>query len=424
VQSKRSKILFLIYNTIYEPFYNNIIAINIFIIFHIICIINIYCIMMIKNLIIGSGVSGLYLGHLFQELKKDYLIVEKNDYIGGRILVENIDNIPLSLGAGIIRANDNYVINLCKKLDVKLNENNSVPKYHKNLKTSYPKIQRLIEIIKETYQQNLNDINMNLMTFEDFINKYFNVKLSNYIKKVAYYHDCWNEDVHIVIKDYPIDEMFNIPRKYYLIDGGWNVLIDKLSKNLNIKLNEQVTEIDWSTRKIITTKATYFCERLFICADASIKKIKLILPKPIIETMSIIKSVNFLRIYTYYKKGHNLESMQVPGPLEKIIKINDKILMVAYCEKSNADSLNRMIKNDAKSIDIILKNTLNVDLKSDGCIAKYWKNGIHYYIPSHIKPIYEYNGVYLLGEMNSDHQGWVQGSLQSIERILNRIDEF
>ena len=92
---------------------------------------------MIKNLIIGSGIAGLYLGNLLYESNQEYLILEKNDYVGGRILTSNINNINVALGAGIIRESDNLVIELCKKYDIKLKEHNSIPKYHKNLKTSY-----------------------------------------------------------------------------------------------------------------------------------------------------------------------------------------------------------------------------------------------------------------------------------------------
>ena len=71
--------------------------------------------MIYDYIIIGSGISGLYSG--YQLLKKNitnFLIFEKNEYIGGRIKTFPIEDHKVSMGAGIGRKRD---INLKKLLE-------------------------------------------------------------------------------------------------------------------------------------------------------------------------------------------------------------------------------------------------------------------------------------------------------------------
>ena len=53
-----------------------------------------------KIAIIGSGISGLYLGLILKSKNYDFDIYEKNNSIGGRIEVVEFDNIPVVAGAG------------------------------------------------------------------------------------------------------------------------------------------------------------------------------------------------------------------------------------------------------------------------------------------------------------------------------------
>lgn len=50
-------------------------------------------------IIIGTGISGLYLGYLLQN--KNILILEKNNFIGGRIQQTKFHNKIVQLGANI-----------------------------------------------------------------------------------------------------------------------------------------------------------------------------------------------------------------------------------------------------------------------------------------------------------------------------------
>ena len=90
--------------------------------------------MIYDYIIIGSGISGLYLGYLLQN--KKYLIIEKNDNIGGRIQHTNFHGNVVQLGAGIIKDSQTNVLDLLKKLKLKYStsykdHDTLIPNYNK-----------------------------------------------------------------------------------------------------------------------------------------------------------------------------------------------------------------------------------------------------------------------------------------------------
>lgn len=59
--------------------------------------------------IVGAGLSGLYLGHLLRRLGRDFVILEKNDKVGGRVDDRRWRRRVLAAGAGIFHANQKHM---------------------------------------------------------------------------------------------------------------------------------------------------------------------------------------------------------------------------------------------------------------------------------------------------------------------------
>lgn len=77
-----------------------------------------------KILIIGGGISGIYLGYL---LKKDGFtikILEANDRIGGRIYTKKVQNTKVELGAAWLWRYNPELLKLCEDLEISLFEQN------------------------------------------------------------------------------------------------------------------------------------------------------------------------------------------------------------------------------------------------------------------------------------------------------------
>ena len=76
-------------------------------------------------IIIGAGISGLYTAYLIKKHKANskILILEANNYIGGRMGTDNFYSSKILTGAGIGRKKqDINLINLLKELKINYNE--------------------------------------------------------------------------------------------------------------------------------------------------------------------------------------------------------------------------------------------------------------------------------------------------------------
>ena len=67
--------------------------------------------MIYDYIIVGCGISGLYSAFLLNKNNK-IIVLEKNNYIGGRILETQFHNTTIKLGAGIAQEKSSNVINL------------------------------------------------------------------------------------------------------------------------------------------------------------------------------------------------------------------------------------------------------------------------------------------------------------------------
>ena len=176
-----------------------------------------------------------------------------------------------------------------------------------------------------------------------------------------------------------------------------------------------------------------------------------------------------MRIYTYHNNGHNLNKFIekyniVDNELEKIIIMNENILMFSYSDNKNAEYLNKLyLLNGLKNIEKdkrvlngigvktpinhlmdtqnkknfedllikLLKNIIKIDfdIKIDDIRIAYWKEGIHYFKPQKdiklknlVKNLSQpHDNFYVCGEMLSFKQGWVEGCIESVNRLITLI---
>ena len=394
-------------------------------------------------IIIGGGISGLYAGYKLSH-KYNILILEKNNYLGGRIEEVNFHNDKIKLGAGIAAKNNKHLLKLLDNLKIKYNTvkgdigliNNSDyynKQYHNKL---IKKVKaKVIEL------QNKN-IKYNHLTFKTFMYKYFDKKdVDNYFLHCEY-NDFLDSDVDYHIKYYPISD--NSFTSYNIIFLSWSELAEKLIKI--IKQNESKLKTNYEVINIKKDNDLFIINNEYIC-----KKIIFALTlKPLIKLShnlinidysKYINSVPFVRIYTYHKTGHNYSKdrytiLANDNPLQKIIIITDKIIMASYSDNKNALYWKKYLDKNYNIIDKkqlinkIYKYLLKVDPninKLDDIIIKYWEEGVHYFYPMNGQNIIEFlnklsnpaDNIQVIGEIVSLRQGWVEGAIESVDRIIN-----
>ena len=78
-----------------------------------------------KILIIGGGLSGLYLGYQLKKIGFSIKILEANTRIGGRIFTKKVQDTKIELGATWLWRYNKELLKLCNELDISLFEQNT-----------------------------------------------------------------------------------------------------------------------------------------------------------------------------------------------------------------------------------------------------------------------------------------------------------
>ena len=393
-------------------------------------------------IIIGGGISGLYSAYKLEQISPDttYLILEKNKILGGRAHNDIFYNTNIVTGAGIGRnKKDKLLLKLIKDLNLSTNEFAIDYTYSKLI----DKPVNIISIMK-TLKNKLNN-NYLHMTFKEYFIKIFDKNLYNKFKITSGYTDYENEDVYDVLYHYGMDDNYccNIGNTI-----PWNDIIISLSNIIginNIKLLEEVTKIINNNNKYIIkckNNNIYYTNKIIFAS--TIDTIIKLLPE-----YKIYKEIHaqiFLRVYGKFSKmsipiikDYIKNTIIVPNELQKIIPIdsNKGIYMIAYCDNNNAKKLHKYLDNTMTNRNIFCKlimESIGIDksekIKLIAIKSFYWNIGTHYYEPlsNDYKNRIEYihkaqhpeKNIIVVGEMISLHQGWTEGALESIEKVLTK----
>jgi len=388
-------------------------------------------------IIVGAGISGLYLGYLLHKQEKEFIILEKDARYGGRVQVDNFEGESVVLGAGIGRLEkDKTLYDLCISMDV------PVHKYTSKISRVFSK-ERQTELKNKNFSKEVDKVN----EWSKELTKQQRSK-TDMVKFLRQHHDpldfidlsgytdYLHADVIDTVQDYGFDDM--IPG-YTGFSIEWDVLLDKLYELMKdrIHLSEGVLEHNTKKKSVRTNITTYSYDQLVCSTPVTVAR-KLF---PTIETLRDLDGQPFSRIYAKIEKGKEKLSEKVKNftivdsYLQKIIPINAKkgIYMIGY--NDNIDSIQTMnYFNNLSEEEVYhklsneIKHIFGIDVEITVAKIAFWDYGTTYYKPLPVKyanreewlkkarnPV---KNIYFAGEGFSRNQGWVQGSLESVDAIL------
>lgn len=383
-----------------------------------------------KVCIIGSGISGLYAAFLLKKKGIDFTVFEQHETIGGRIkMVEFDDDIKVIAGAGIGRKSDVLLHQLCNELKIKVNPYKAQPSYTDDIKVDFTPIDKIKELkaIPLTKQQRAT------LTFKDFAIQHLGQE--EYNKLVLYIGetDFEKADVVDVLYDYGFEKSFSSGFEAFGID--WDGFLEALKIKLekHIQVGKKIEGINQTSNGKFYIDNTEYDKVIIATEISSVKDLF-----PSVNIYDNIACQTFARVYAKLDTPLNLKGKRAiitQNPFQKIIEwsAKDNIYMISYSDNEVADYW----KTNENNMSEIIENNIEKIFKQKVKVLKvkliYWNCGTHYFKPLDTtlyqnrddylkKAQHPMKNVYVVGEAFSKNQGWCEGALESVQKIISEFD--
>ena len=432
-------------------------------------------------IIIGSGISGLYAAYNIKKHDPNLsiLILEKHkkQWIGGRASNETFYGTEVATGAGIGRKRDKLLKKLVLELGFDIKEFKSVPHYSKQMEPV--DVKDVISDLREEYRrrgtnnrrisssvgdtptfllrtlrnptglfatQRPSGFSSKHTTFERFAKPILGAKTYRQFLESSGYTDYEKEDAYDTLYNYGMEDNAGLTG----FGVHWRKMVLALAAKIgesNIKFSQNVVGISSLSSATegeqfsVETEGgrKYNCKRVIVAT--TITSLRALFPKnPVYRE---IEGQPFLRVYGKFAK-QSIPIMKeyvrgytcVIGPIQKMIPMNpdEGVYMIVYNDNANAVAMKSRTDNTEENREFycgLIERTLDMPkgrLHLIGIRSYYWGVGTHYFEPLSKK--YEdrdkfidaaqhpENGILVVGEVVSKHQGWVEGALESVESVV------
>jgi protoporphyrinogen oxidase len=376
---------------------------------------------MYDTIIIGGGIAGLYCAMNI----KNHLLLECNDYLGGRIFTHK--EPKYESGAG--RYNENHIL-----------------------------LVNIINKFKLTPIQLSNDqLYIEDSKYRTHIEKYFHKKMKKVLKNGSFDETFYQHCLHYYSKD-EVDELRYIfgytseflemnakdairmfkkkVGNYYIVKEGMSELVRRMSLHVNYKMKHCVTSVRENNGTFEVDG--YACKKIiFAIPPDNIKQIAFL--KSVHPLLKSLQTNCLLRIYAIYpnKWFAGLPNLTTNSFIRHIIPIDAEagLVMISYVEGRDADvylnSKGGLYKNVQSKIQTELKHMFpdKEIIEPTYFQPHVWKIGDHAWKPGYdsdkiakelLNPM---PNIYLCGEAFSHNQSWIEGALENATEVLDILEQ-
>lgn len=420
-----------------------------------------YIMYMYDTVIIGGGISGLYTymrlidEQIKNKSRENILLLEQNNYFGGRILQmeQEISGVKFSFPAGAARFNKNHtrVIGLLKRfglIDFR-KERGSVSRIEfmdsenqfKGVFDNKHGFMYIDKVIKHGQDKDKDDLQG--ISFKEFAATCLTAKELEYMLTACGYS---GQLKHMNAFD-AINLFTNGIRtdmKYW--GGKFHLLIAKIVEYLhthgaNLHLRCAVTNIDRDEKGLYTIK---FKNRTVLT-----KKVILCIPQPALLKLNVLHPIHNLlrdtisckslcRTYAIFDKKDiwfkDIDTKIVTNnQLRYIIPMDAEqgLIMISYTDdiytkywksiQNNQTKLKQsVVKLVHDTFDRKIKNPIKVIVCHWECGVGYWNKGVDSKIMSTFI-LNPFSNLYICGENYSTNQSWVEGALETCDKCFCKL---
>lgn len=410
-------------------------------------------------IIVGCGIAGLYSAFLLKKHHPhlSYLILETTDRIGGRIKLSHFHGNYYPIGAGIGRHNDMLLKQLLEILKIPCNEFLHTHSYSFQHSFTREKLIQLIDHFKRS-----RPIPKQYTVYE-FLEKTFDPNTLKEFILIAGYQDFLNDPASEYFETQNVEELFF---DFSMFSVDWKTMLKRIVDYVNKKnifLEHNVVSIDCieledienSTYFLVKAKQRNLKKLHFFSAPqiilaTTIDSLKTLVPTNLLPIYRQIHGQPFLKVLGLFKHSYwKLAQEKIPSMiitnniLRKIFPMNSKtgVYMIAYNDNDSAAELIEETsllpkRNKIRFYEKLLQEVLGIHLALEDINENFWSLGTHYYDPLNSstssfisssrkqfihraqRPM---KNMFVVGEMVSEKQGWVEGALESVQTIIKEI---
>ena len=410
---------------------------------------------MVKYLICGGGIAGLYSALLLLDKKlangTDIQIIEKSYRLGGRIMTIEKDGMKFEAGAGRFPNSHNLLINLINRygLNSKILPLSNIQHYRLVLDNSIilPNIEQISQLTNKLISLNLDE-SMRYKTLGQLCIELFGSELAElYITCFGYDDQFYTRNAYDGLES--MKTHFHPKTHYNILIGGLTQIVDNIKKELEesgvtITLNLKLTDWNKNMAKFIDFNGN-LTNILYSKLILAIDKHGLIefsnLKSKYENILNSVTAGPLMRIYAKFPLDpnmkmawfHGIDKTTTNNSIRTFIPIDEKtgLCMISYSDNAvskkwqDLSILGELESNIMKNIRQMYPEKKIPD--PEWINNYFWHNGCYFYIPYvnsyHIMEqiIQPYDNIYICGECYSDTQGWIEGALRTSVKVVDLI---
>lgn len=409
--------------------------------------------------IIGAGMAGLYAAYKIKQMSPQarMVVLERTNKrnLGGRAGTVSFQGTDVVTGAGIGRKNkDELLMNLMREMWLPIREFTTGHHFPDSIRLGCVDVKSVFMVLRREYKLQSEQKGERIhTTFKEFARSVLEDDLYNQFVTCVGYSDYENEDVYDTLYNYGFDDNF---QSWVGFSVPWRELVEAMVVHIgaeHISANSNVQSIHnhgsgdgfsitFEKNRRLSTITT---RKLMLATD--IESVMSLIPGAKHSLYQQIRGQPFLRLYGKFTKKsipvmkkYASELMVVPGPIQKIIPMNpDKgVYMISYSDNRRTMALRKYLENTSENRERIcrlLEKGLGIPkeervLELTDMMDCYWSVGTHYYQPlrapfrtrqEFIKAAQTpFPNMLVVGELVALNQGWVEGALDSVEKVMTK----
>ena len=416
--------------------------------------------------IVGGGIAGLFTAYKLSETDAKILLIEKSDYLGGRVYTVYEDNdktndLDIHYECGAARFNQNHIHIIQCIIEMGLYDDiiHLDHPIHANLRGTEKDFEKVYKTNKTDPKLTLKDIaeylynkaetieNKRKMTLKELMNKVMSKEATQFfIDAFGYNSEIEHMNAEDALRLFQNDFMDQDKDKelfFYFSKNGLTKIIDKLEKTCEsngVEIRKNTLLIDFvGDIKLTTSIGKIETKTLILTGDKqslmnipALKKVK--------ELDSVV-SCPLNRIYAIYPKNngkvwfHNLHRTTTDNDLRHIIPIDAEkgLIMISYSDDKYANKWHKY-KEEGTLQEHIQKEIKKLypekNIPEPFYLEEhYWKAGLHVWkkgidsakVMKKIQKPFKDKEVFIVGETYCNNQGWMDGALLSAIQVLEQL---